>query len=95
MNPSRKTLIIIYVIFLVIFFWQSANKKAAPAPLPVRIVASAKSYTLPTTPVVSLVNDTDNEIIIDTCRDIEVVANGVQKTTLPEAFCRSVTAPAK
>lgn len=95
MNPSRKTLIIIYVIFLVLFFWQSASKKAAPAPLPVRIVASAKSYTLPTTPVVSLINDTEKEIIVDTCRDIEVIANGVQKTTLPEAFCRSVTVTAK
>jgi len=95
MNPSRKTLIIIYVIFLVIFFWQSANKKAAPAPLPVRIISSASSYTLPTTPLVSLVNDTDKEIIIDTCRDIEVIANGVQKTTLPETFCRTVTATPK
>jgi YidC/Oxa1 family membrane protein insertase len=91
MNPSRKTLIIIYVIFLVLFFWQSANKKAAPAPLPVRIVASAKSYTLPITPVVSLINDTDKEIIVDTCRDIEVIANGVQKTSLPQEFCRTVT----
>ncbi len=95
MNPSRKTLIIIYVIFLVLFFWQSASKKAAPAPLPVRIVASAKSYTLPTTPVVSLINDTDKEITVDTCRDIEVIANGVQKTNLPEAFCRTVTVAPK
>lgn len=95
MNPSRKTLIIIYVIFLVLFFWQNASKKAAPAPLPVRIVASAKSYTLPTTPVVSLINETDKDIVLDTCRDIEVIANGVQKTTLPEAFCRTVTAAAK
>lgn len=95
MNPSRKTLIIIYVVFLVVFFWQSASKKAAPVPLPVRIVASAKSYTLPTTPVVSIINDTEKEIIIDTCRDIEVIANGVQKTTLPEGFCRSVTVTAK
>lgn len=95
MNPSRKTLIIIYVIFLVLFFWQNASKKAAPAPLPVRIVSSAKSYTLPTTPVVSLINDTDKEITLDTCRDIEVIANGVQKTNLPEAFCRTVTATPK
>ena len=95
MTPSRKTLIVIYVIFLVIFFWQSANKKAAPTPLPVRIIASETSYTLPTTPLVSVINDTDKEITIDTCRDIEVVANGVQKTTLPEAFCRNVVAWAK
>lgn len=95
MTPSRKTLIIIYVIFLVIFFWQSASKKAAPTPLPVRIIASATSYTLPTTPLVSIINDTDREITIDTCRDIEVVANGVQKTTLPEAFCRNVVVWAK
>lgn len=90
MTPSRKTLIVIYVVFLVIFFWQSASKKAAPLPLPLRIIASATSYTLPTTPLVSVINDTDKEITIDTCRDIEVVANGVQKTTLPEAFCRNV-----
>lgn len=92
MNPSRKTLIIIYVIFLVIFFWQSANKKAQPAPLPVRIVANAKKFTLPTTPVVSIINDTEKEITLDTCRDIEVIANGIQKTELPPAFCRSVIA---
>ncbi len=95
MNPSKKTLIIIYLIFLVIFFWQSASKKAEPLPVPVRLVADAKSYTLPKTPLVSLTNDTDREVTVDTCHDIEVVANGVQKTTLPEAFCRSVVAPAK
>lgn len=95
MNPSRKTLIIIYVIFLVLFFWQNASKKAAPVPPPVRIIASAKSYTLPVTPVVSLINETDKDIVLDTCRDVEVIANGVQKTNLPEAFCRTVTATAK
>lgn len=91
MNPSRKTLIIIYLVFLVAFFWQSANKKAAPVPAPVRIVADARGYTLPRTPVVSLTNDTETAISVDTCRDIGVMANGVQKTTLPEAFCRTVS----
>ncbi len=95
MTPSRKTLIIIYVIFLVIFFWQSASKKAQPVPMPVRIIANAKSFTLPTTPVVSIINDTDAAITVDTCRDIEVIANGVQKTELPKAFCRSVIAAPK
>jgi hypothetical protein len=95
MNPSRKTLIIIYLVFLVLFFWLQASKQAAPVPPAVRIVASAKNYTLPLTPVVSLINETDKEITVDTCRDIQVVANGVQKTALPQAFCRTVIAPPK
>lgn len=95
MNPSRKTLIIIYLVFLVAFFWQSANKKAAPVPAPIRIVADAKSYTLPTTPVVSLINEAEADVIVDTCRDIGVTANGVQKTDLPEAFCRVITVAPK
>lgn len=95
MNPSKKTLIIIYLVFLVVFFWQSANKKAAPIPEPVRIVANSSSFTLPATPVVSLINETEADIIVDTCRDIGVTANGVQKTALPEAFCRNITVVAK
>lgn len=95
MSTSKKFLIGIYLVFVVIFFWQSANKKAAPLPIPVRIIADAGSYTLPKTPVVSLINDSEKEVTIDTCKDIEVIANGVQKTTLPEAFCRSVVAPPK
>jgi YidC/Oxa1 family membrane protein insertase len=95
MNPSRKILIIIYLTFLVLWFWQNASKQAAPVPPTVRIVASAKNYTLPLTPVVSLINETDKEITVDTCRDIQVVANGVQKTALPQAFCRTVIAPPK
>lgn len=95
MNPSKKTLIIIYLLFIVIWSWQSASKKAAPLPPPVRIIADATSYTLPKTPVVSLINDTEAPIVVDTCKDIEVIANGVQKTTLPPSFCRSVTVPAK
>jgi YidC/Oxa1 family membrane protein insertase len=95
MNPSKKTLIIIYLVFLVAFFWQSASKQAAPVPAPVRIVSDARGYTLPTTPVVSLVNETEADIIVDTCRDIGVTANGVQKTDLPEAFCRNITVVAK
>lgn len=76
-----------------IFAWQSANRKAQPAPLPVRITANATSYTLPTTPIVSIINGTDKEIVVDTCKDIEVVANGIQKTTLPPTLCRIVTIP--
>lgn len=95
MNISKKTLIVVYLIFVVIFAWQSASRKAAPAPLPVRLISDASSYTLPTTPVVSLINTTDTEIIVDTCRDIEVIANGVQKTTLPPTLCHVVTVPAK
>lgn len=95
MNPSRKTLIIIYLVFLVAFFWQSANKKAAPAPVPVRIISDAGGYTLPTTPVISLINETETDIVVDTCRDIGVTANGVQKTDLPEAFCRLITVAPK
>ena len=70
MNPSRKTLIIIYLVFLVAFFWQSASKQAAPVPPPVRIISDAGGYTLPSTPVVSLINETEADIIVDTCRDI-------------------------
>lgn len=90
MNPSKKTLIAIYLVFVVIFAWQSASRKAAPAPSPIRLVASASSVTLPTTPTVSLTNETDQTITVDTCRDVSVTANGVQKTTLPQKFCRTV-----
>ncbi len=95
MNPSKKTLIIIYLIFVVIFAWQSAKQKAAPVPTPVRITSNSDSFVLPTTPVISLINETKAEVVVDTCKDIEVIANGVQKTALPEAFCRTVTIPAK
>jgi hypothetical protein len=95
MNPSKKTLIIIYLIFVVIFAWQSATKKAAPIPPPIRFVADASSYTLPTTPKLSLINETDTSLTVDTCRDISVTANGVQKTTLPQKFCRSITVEPK
>lgn len=95
MTPSKKTLIVIYLIFIVIFAWQSAKQKAAPIPAPVRIMSDAESFVLPTTPVISLVNESDKEVIVDTCKDIVVTANGVQKTALPEAFCRTVTVPAK
>lgn len=95
MNISKKTLIVVYLIFVVIFAWQSASRKAAPAPLPVRLISDASSYTLPTTPVVSLINTTDAEIVVDTCHDIEVIANGVQKTALPPTLCHVVTVPAK
>ncbi len=94
MNPSRKTLIIIYLIFLVIFFWSSLSRQNAPQPAPVRLISDAKSYTLPKTPVISLVNETENPLSVNTCTDIEVVANGLQKTSLPESFCREVEVPA-
>lgn len=95
MNPSKKTLIAVYLVFVVIFAWQSASKKAAPLPAPVRITADATSFVLPNTPTVSLINESDAEVVVDTCRDIEVVANGVQKTKLPEAFCRTVAVAPK
>ena len=95
MNPSKKTLIVIYLIFVVIFAWRSAQQKAAPLPVPVRIISDAKSFVLPATPTVSLINDSDKDVTLDTCKDIEVIANGIQKTALPQAFCRIVTVPAK
>ncbi len=95
MNISKKVLIGVYLVFVVIFAWRSAEQKAAPVPPQVRITSDATSFVLPTTPVVSLINETDAEVVVDTCKDIEVIANGVQKTALPEAFCRTVHAPAK
>ena len=92
---SKNILIIIYLVFVVVFFWQSASKKAQPAPIPVRIIADAGSYVLPKTPIVSLTNDTNAEVTVDTCRDIEVTTNGVQKSPLPSTLCHIVTAPAK
>lgn len=95
MNTSKKVLIAIYLIFVVIFAWQSAKQKAAPLPAPVRITSDTTSFVLPTTPIISIINETDAEVTVDTCKDIEVVANGVQKTSLPDAFCRQVPVPAK
>lgn len=95
MTPSKKTLIVIYLVFLVLLFWHDAQKKNAPTPAPVRLIANAKSFTLPVTPIVSLVNETGEPISIDTCRDVEVVANGLQKTELPASFCRKIEVSAK
>lgn len=95
MNISKKTLIVLYLIIVVVFAWQSAKQKAAPLPPPVMIIADATSYTLPATPLVSLKNTSDKEVVVDTCRDIEVIANGVQKTTLPPTLCRTVKIPAQ
>lgn len=95
MNPSKKILIALYLIIFVIWAWQNASRKAAPLPPPIRLVASAASFTLPTTPTLSLINDTENPLTVDTCRDISVTANGVQKTSLPGEFCRTITVNAK
>ena len=95
MNPSKKILIALYLIIFVIWAWQNASRKAAPVPPPIRLIANESSFTLPTTPTLSLINETDANITVDTCRDISVTANGVQKTNLPEEFCRTITVNAK
>ena len=92
---NKKTIFIIYALFLVMLMYQSFQKAAAPIPPQIRMIADASSYTLPTTPIISLINDSPSSVTVDTCRDIQVVANGIQKTTLPEELCRVVDAPAQ
>ncbi len=88
MNPTRKTILIIYTVFVALFVLQISQKKDVPAPQSFEMTSDARSYTLPKTPVVSFVNRTEKTISLDTCRDIKVVTNGLQKSALPQALCR-------
>jgi YidC/Oxa1 family membrane protein insertase len=95
MNPTKKTLLVIYGIFVLIMLYQSATRQPLPEPVSVRITSDATSYTLPKTPTISLINNSDSSITVDTCRDIKMMANGEEKATLPAALCRTVEVPAK
>lgn len=90
MKINKTAIVIFYVIFLMWFFSTQEKSKNIAPPQSVRIIADAKKYTLPSTPVLSVINDTDAPINIDTCRDIEVI-NGITRSPLPENFCRTIT----
>lgn len=95
MNPTKKILLAIYGIFVLIVLYQSATQEPIPEPASVRIISDATSYTLPKTPTISLVNNSESPLTVDTCRDLKMMANGEEKATLPPTLCRIVTAPAK
>lgn len=82
MKINKTAIIIFYVIFLMWFFSTQEKSKNIAPPQSVRIIADAKKYTLPSTPILSIINDTDTPLDIDTCRDIEVI-NGITRSPLP------------
>lgn len=91
---SRKTLLILYVIFFVIFGIQLITREPLPEPASVRIIADAKSYTLPKTPIISLVNDTDTALQFNTCDRVTLLVGGISEQDLPPTLCREVEIPA-
>ncbi len=95
MNSTKKILLAIYGVFVLIVLYQSATKEPTPEPASVRIISDATSYTLPKTPIISLVNNSEKSLTVDTCRDLKMMANGEEKATLPPTLCRIVEAPAK
>lgn len=95
MNSTKKNLLAIYGVFVLIVLYQSATQKPAPEPASVRIISDATSYTLPKTPIISLVNNSEKSLTVDTCRDLKMMANGEEKATLPPTLCRTVEVPAK
>jgi hypothetical protein len=95
MKSPRKILLLIYVIFL---GFLTVNMFTAPKPVPpasVRIVTDFPDYVLPKTPTVSLINDTDTAITVDTCADMQLAANGITQPNSLQGFCRIVEVPAK
>lgn len=66
------------------------TKPVVPPQTTVRIVSDAPQYTLPKIPVVSLVNETDAAISVDTCADIQLTANGVTRPNSMQGLCRVV-----
>lgn len=95
MKSIRKFLIISYIIFLVIFTISTFTKPKPVPPAPVRIVSDLREYTLPKTPTVSLINDTEAVISVDTCADMQLTANGVTRPNSMQGLCRVVEVPAK
>ena len=77
-NISCKIILLVYLVFAILWI-AFGPKKEATTPTPVQLITDARSYTLPKTPTVSLNNTTDAVITVDTCRDIQLVTNGVQK----------------
>lgn len=95
MKSARKILFIVYLVFLVSLTINMFTKPKPTPPAPIRIVTDAPKYTLPKTPIVSLVNDTEAPISVDTCADMQLTANGVTRPNSMEGFCRVIEVPAK
>jgi hypothetical protein len=95
MKSSKKILFYIYIIFLVFLTVNMLNKPKPITPVPIRIITDTTKYTLPKIPVISLANDTDVAIIVDTCRDMTLTVNGIKKPESLTGFCRVIEVPAK
>ncbi len=95
MKSSKKILFYIYLIFLVFLTVNMFNKPKPVTPVPVRIITDATSYVLPKIPVISLANDTEAAITVDTCRDMQLTVNGITKPNSLEGLCRTIEVPAK
>lgn len=95
MKSSKKILFYIYIIFLAFLTVNMFNKPKPVTPVPVRIVTDAAKYVLPKIPVISLANDTEAAITVDTCRDMALVVNGLKKPNSLEGLCRTIEVPAK
>jgi len=95
MKSSKKILFAVYILFLVFLTINMLNKPAPVAPVPVRIVTDASAYVLPKIPVISLANDTEAVITVDTCRDMALVVNGIKTPNSLEGLCRVIDVPAK
>ncbi len=95
MKSSKKILFYIYLIFLAFLTVNMFNKPKPVIPVPVRIVSDATSNVLPKIPVISLANDTDVAITVDTCRDMVLTVNGITKPNSLEGLCRVIEVPAK
>lgn len=95
MKSSRKILFILYIIFLGFLTLNMFTKPKPVPPASVRIVTDFPKYVLPKTPTVSLINDTDAAITVDTCADMQLAANGVTQPNSLQGFCRVIEVPAK
>lgn len=95
MKSSRKILFVVYIIFLVSLTINMFTKPKPVAPAQVRIVTDFSKYVLPKTPIVSLVNATENAISVDVCADMQLAVNGVTRPNSLEGFCRVVAVPSK
>ncbi|MFZ4461174.1 MAG: YidC/Oxa1 family membrane protein insertase [Patescibacteria group bacterium] len=89
-------LLLTFIFLLVINFFLPKPEKQTEKTEPYFHLAKAE-YVIPNIPVIDLVNPTDKQITLDTCRDLEVLKD-LQKVEIDGSakdFCKTLTVAAK
>ena len=91
MKDRLLNILLVFFLTLIVLQFVLPSQKVPQATSGVSLVAAKDAYVAPDIPLLTVKNDTNQSISIDTCRDLTIQKDYTGLSNIPPAFCKTLS----